>query len=420
MHKLISIGLSPNVQYRDVKLALQTIIQPWIWYQKIATNKLSEKLSDLLEIPKQNIFLTISGRSAIFQALKVIGIKEGDEVIIQAFTCVAVVNPILWLNAKPVYVDIIKETLNMDICDLNNKITPKTKAIILQHTFGLPFTEIEQVKAMIKSRDISIIEDCAHSLGAKIENQNVGTICDFGILSFGRDKMVSSVFGGALIVNNPKYQNLIQTNLVELPKASRKWIIKQLLHPVLTYLIIKSYHLGIGKILQKLLSKSGVLSKATSRQEKGCGVIPNWIEWQYPDALARLALLQLKTFNEDLNRRNMIAEKYSSNKIISSQSDNSSRVWLRYPILVDDPNRFFDEFKKLNIYLGDWYNQVVAPKEVNLIKACYELGMTPNAKKITMQIINLPVYPKLTNLEIDVIIQVWNSLMLKNPINYGS
>jgi len=116
----------------------------------------------------------------------------------------------------------------------------------------------------------------------------------------------------------------------------------------------------------------------------------------------------------------MIAEKYPSNKIISSQSDNSSRVWLRYPILVDDPNRFFDEFKKLNIYLGDWYNQVVAPKEVNLIKACYELGMTPNAKKITMQIINLPVYPKLTNLEIDVIIQVWNSLMLKNPINYGS
>ncbi len=414
MHKLISIGLSPNVRYLDVRLAVFTLLQPWIWFKNDSIMNLRKKLANILDTSVQNIFLTISGRSAIYQTLKVIGVRNEDEVIVQAFTCVAVVNPILWLNAKPVYVDIKSETLNIDVNDLQNKITKKTKAIIIQHTFGLPFSEIGKVKLMIGERDISIIEDCAHSLGAQINNHYVGTLGDFGVLSFGRDKMISSVFGGALIVNNQKYLKSLESSLSELPKASKRWIIKQLFHPVLTSLITAIYHLGVGKIVQKLLSNFGILSKATSPQEKRCGLKPDWICSQYPNALARLALQQLNTFKEDCERRNIIAKHYESKGIMSTQSKFSSRVWLRYPVLVNDPDQYFMEFKKLNIYLGDWYNQVVAPKEVSLLKTGYQMGMTPNAEKIAMHIINLPVHPKLTDFEVDLITSSWHKIQTNN------
>ena len=120
-------------------------------------------------------------------------IGEGDEVLVQAFTCVAVPNSVLWAQATPVYAD-IDATLNIDPIDVEKKITNRTKAIIVQHTFGIP-ADMDALVALAKKHNILLIEDCAHSLGATYKGKKVGTFGDAAFFSFGRDKVVSSVFG---------------------------------------------------------------------------------------------------------------------------------------------------------------------------------------------------------------------------------
>ncbi len=85
----------------------------------------------------------------------------------QAFTCNAVSNPIFWAGAKPIYVD-IDETYNMDPADLKNKISSKTKAVIVQHTFGVP-AQIEKIQEICKKNKLILIEDMAHALGSKYQ-----------------------------------------------------------------------------------------------------------------------------------------------------------------------------------------------------------------------------------------------------------
>src|SRR5581483_4013141 len=112
----------------------------------------------------------------------------------QAFTCVAVPNSVLWTGAKAIYAD-IDETGNLDPKDLEKKITKKTKAVIIQHTFGIA-ANMDAIQKVLKGKKIILIEDCAHALGASYKGKKLGTFGEFAFFSFGRDKVISSVFGG--------------------------------------------------------------------------------------------------------------------------------------------------------------------------------------------------------------------------------
>jgi dTDP-4-amino-4,6-dideoxygalactose transaminase len=98
---------------------------------------MKKEISKYLEINSSNITFFWKGRVALYAILKSIGIKPGDEIILPAFTCVVVANPIIYLGAKPIYVDIDPRTYNIDIALIESKITSHTKAILAQNTFGL-------------------------------------------------------------------------------------------------------------------------------------------------------------------------------------------------------------------------------------------------------------------------------------------
>ena len=147
LRRPIAISLSPNTEYDDVWLALKTLLQPWKW--------LDQKQVSLLEGEFESKFpsgyraiATNSGRGAEQLILKALDIKKGDEVIVQAFTCIAVPNSIISVGAKPVYVD-IDETYNIDPEDLIKKISPKTKVVIVQHTFGIP-AQMDKIRKITK------------------------------------------------------------------------------------------------------------------------------------------------------------------------------------------------------------------------------------------------------------------------------
>jgi len=172
-------------------------------------DKYKKAIASILKCNPDNIFLYWRGRVALYAILKAMGVKEKDEAIIPAFTCVVVPNAILYLGAKPVYVDISSENYNTDISKLEGAITSKTKAIICQNTFGLS-SNIDEIIELAKQHNLFTIEDCTHGFGGFYNGKPNGSHCDAAFYSTQWNKPYSTGIGGFLVVNNDKFINDIK------------------------------------------------------------------------------------------------------------------------------------------------------------------------------------------------------------------
>ena len=142
-----------------------------------------------------------SGTSALHAALLAHGIKHGDEVIVPSFTFIATANAPLFVGAKPVFADIEEETYGLDPEDVKEKITGKTKAIIPIH-YGGCACRIRELKEIAKEYNLILIEDAAESLGARIGNEKVGSFGDSAMFSFCAPKVITTGEGGVMVTNS--------------------------------------------------------------------------------------------------------------------------------------------------------------------------------------------------------------------------
>ena len=155
---------------------------------------------------KKSVLAVNSGTSAIHLALILSGVAKGDEVLCQSLTYVATINPIIYQNATPIFIDSEQDTWNMCPIQLERAIKDrilkgkKPKAIIFVHLYGMP-AKIDEIIAISRKYNIILIEDAAEALGAEYKGKKCGTFGDFGILSFNNNKIVSTLGGGALICN---------------------------------------------------------------------------------------------------------------------------------------------------------------------------------------------------------------------------
>ncbi|QQS38563.1 aminotransferase class I/II-fold pyridoxal phosphate-dependent enzyme [Candidatus Woesebacteria bacterium] len=407
--KPIFISLSPNTQKDDLAIALKTLFNPFNWLEKNIKNLESQFEKRFGK--DYRAYAVNSGRSAEYVILKSLGIKKGDEVLVQAFTCIAVPNSIKWLKAKPVFVD-IDDTFNLDPVDLDKKITKKTKAIIVQHTFGIP-ARIDIIKNIAQKHNIFLIEDCAHSLGAKFKHQPLGTYSDAAFFSFGRDKIVSSVFGGMILTKNVKLGSAISHNIDTLKKSTIFFAVQQLLHPILFNLVILPlYHFGVGKvsvgkILLFVFQKAKILSKPVYRQELHTQQI-DLFPRKMSTPLATLASRQFAKLDNFNAHRMTIANMYFDNlkmKKVTLPPKNTEAIWLRFPILVDDPKRILEIAKEKKILLGNWYTNIIDPK-CDLENVGYRLGDCPHAEYLSKRVVNLPTYPNLDEKQVHQVISL--------------
>jgi dTDP-4-amino-4,6-dideoxygalactose transaminase len=151
-----------------------------------------------------------SGTSAIHLALKLAGVGPGDFVIVPTFTYVATVNPILYENAIPVFIDSEPKTWNMDPNLLETAIQELTvknktpKAIVVVHVYGIP-AAINDILKIAAQYNIAVIEDAAEAIGSKVNNQQVGTLASLGILSFNTNKIATTYGGGALLTRDKEF-----------------------------------------------------------------------------------------------------------------------------------------------------------------------------------------------------------------------
>src|SRR3989344_1775809 len=311
MIKPISISLSPNTEPDDVWLAFKLSFQPWRWK---ASEKGKEQSDKILErefaklLGAKYALAFNSGRSSLMAILQDLGLQKGDEVLLQAFTCNAVPNPVMWTGLKPVYVDCREDDFNIDVDDLERKITPKSKVVIVQHTFGLP-ADLDRVSEVCKKYNLMLIEDCAHALGAIYKGQLVGTFGKAAFFSFSRDKVISSVYGGMAVTNDEKLAEKMREFQERIGYPSGFWIKQQLLHPVaMNWKILPTYRV-FGKYVLVFSQWLHILSKAVHWKEKR-GMKPGYFPKRMPNALAILALRQLGKLDRFNTHRKGIAKKY--------------------------------------------------------------------------------------------------------------
>lgn len=400
MKRPIAISLSPNAQKDDVFLALKQLVKPVGWYDFTKTEKLEKELAAYFGKGYRALAVN-SGRSALYLILKSLGISYGDEVVIQALTCVAVPNAVKWVGAENVFVDVGND-FNIDPIDLADKIGKKTRAIIIQNSFGIPakYDTIKKI-AHRKYKDILIIEDCALSLGAKYNGRKVGTLGDISFFSFGRDKVISSVFGGMILCKNDKIYKKIKAERDMLEYPGPLWLVQQLLHSIIFSFAVPLYNFGFGRLsLGKAIiftaQKIKLINRAVYKEEE-FSLRPRVFPSKMPGALSEMALNQLKKLDNFNNHRRKIAGFYFKNiknDGIKLPPKNKGSIWVRFPLISQKASNTLEELKRKGILLGDWYKDVVVPVKTPEIVG-YKYGSCPRAESLKGKILNLPTYQKI-------------------------
>jgi dTDP-4-amino-4,6-dideoxygalactose transaminase len=199
-----------------------------------------------------------TGTVAIQAALKAVGIRPGDEVIVPAYTWEGTVGPVLLINAVPVFVDIDPDTYCLDAKLIEKAITPKTKAILPVH-LGMRFADMDEILRIAQKHNLKVIEDCAHAHGGMWKGKGAGSMGDLGAFSFQSSKLITSGEGGAVITNNLEYMELVQSYI----NAGRASLTDQYHHRIIGF----NYRLGefqaavLGPQLDRLPQQAAIREK---------------------------------------------------------------------------------------------------------------------------------------------------------------
>lgn len=390
--KPIFIAASPNTQKDDLFVAAKQLLTPWNWYNKKSVEKFESQIEEYLGNGSNAIAID-SARSAFYTLLKTYGIGEGDEVLLPSFSCLVIANPVIWTGAKPIYVDVNEKDFNIDLNDLKKKISNRTKAVLIQHTFGFPI-EVDKVRSIVGDK-IKIIEDVAHALGGEYQGKKLGTLGDASVLTFGIEKVISTVRGGMIITKDKDHAIKIKKQVEATMKFPMKRLIISLKNPIIWTFIVPVYYVGIGKFTigrvftwfaHKLNLLGIMIEKCEYKTEK-----PDWLPARMPGALAELGINQLKKIDKYNNHRIRIAQIYSDKlNIHYSTPATSKHIYLRFPLLVDEVNNIQTELKKDRVVVGDWYKSILYAPQTSHELLNYNQGDTSKAEDIAKRIINLP------------------------------
>lgn len=192
----------PYMTGKELQYIADSIASGHISGDGIYTKKCSSLLEDELGI--QKVLLTTSCTHSLEMTAFLLDIQPGDEVIVPSFTFISTVNAFVIRGARPVFIDIREDTLNMDEMLLERLITPKTKAIVPVHYAGIG-CEMDQIMDCAQCYGISIVEDNAHGLFGRYKGRHLGTFGCMATQSFHETKNFTCGEGGALLLNDPRF-----------------------------------------------------------------------------------------------------------------------------------------------------------------------------------------------------------------------
>ena len=362
------------------------------------------ELSKWLDCKEDEIFFYWKGRVALYALLKSMGVTNGDEVIVQGYTCVVVANAILYLGATPVYADIDVATFNMNMDSLKSRITDRTKVIICQNTYGLSsnLETIQQIAydtATKYGHPVYTLEDCTHGFGGRYHGKPNGTSCDASFFSTQWSKPYTTGVGGFCVVHNDTVKIAMQKQETENIQPSFKEVLQlKLMYFVRAYIINDFTYWPMIRLYRWLSRHNLVVGSSSGEEVSGIemphGFFKAQSTVQFRKGLKSLA--KLPAVNA-LRKKNATAytEYLSSigkNHVKKSLFDD--HIFIRYPLLVNNREKFREEAEKEQIILGEWFEGPIYPAFNSLETWKVKTEELPNAMFVCEHVVNLPTEEK--------------------------
>jgi dTDP-4-amino-4,6-dideoxygalactose transaminase len=305
-----------------------------------------------------------SGTDALHLAIDALGIGEGDEVITTPFTFFATAEAIIYTGARPVFVDIEYETMNMDPDKIESKVTERTKAILPVHLFGHP-ADMEKIMAVAQKHSLKVIEDCAQSFGAECNGKKAGSFGSAGCFSFYPSKNLGAFGDGGMIAVNDQY---------------------------------------IAAEIRKLRNHGS----RGSYSHESVGFNSRLDEIQ-----AGVLLIKLKRIDEYNGKRRQKAVIYNellSESIVGPiEKPGMKHVYHQFTIRSSKRDKIKQRLQEQGISSVVYYPSPLHLQEaISFLK--YEEGDFPVAEKVAAQVLSLPIYPELEESSIKHIADIINNV----------
>ncbi len=354
------------------------------------------------------ITLFWKGRIGLYALLKAFGVQPGDEVIVPAFTCVVVPNAILYCGAVPVYVDINRHDYNMNPSLVEQLITPKTKCIIAQNTFGYS-SDIDQLKALADRHQLLLLEDCTHGYGGFYKGKENGTLCDAAFFSTQWNKPFSTGIGGFAWVREKDVADRMQAFEAKLLEPGFiEVVVLRISLLVRRYLSNSSAYWTILK-LYRLLSKIPGFPGSSSAGEIASTVEPQGYLKGLSQLQAKAGIPALQSVKSAVSHQCAVAAQYDAffqqhGKPRQTYPELAGHTFLKYPILVKERARFLQEAEQHNIELGEWFLSPLHPVMDHLESWNYTVGSCPVAEDVSSKMINLPTHASMNEAQIQKVL----------------
>lgn len=366
---------SPLIEEVEIQEVVDTLRSGWLGTGP-KTHRFEEQFREYIGC-KHALALN-SCTAGLYLALDVIGIKPGDEVITTPITFAATANVIVHHGARPVFVDVERETMNIDPHKIEEAITPRTKAIIPVHTAGRP-CKMDEIMDIARRHGLVVIEDAAHAVEAWYKAQKVGNIGDITAFSFYVTKNVTTGEGGMVTTNNDLWVEEMR---------------------------IRSLH-GISKDAWKRYSAEGFQPYET--------IYPGY-KFNMMDIQASLGIHQLARVEENLKIREKCWRMYNEAfaelpEIITPLEEEGIRharhlytILIRPEMLTINRNQFIEALKAENLGTGIHYTALHLHRHYRETLG-YKRGDFPNAEFVGERTISLPLSPKLTEQDVEDVIE---------------
>ena len=330
----------------------------------------------------------VSGRVALAAAVEALGLGPGDEVVVPGYTCVVVANALRLAGVEPVFADIELDTYGLDAAALRAAITPRTKAVVLHHHYGLVSRDLVETIKIARTYGLSIIEDCAQAAGAAFAERRVGNFGDVGIFSADPSKPFNCVQGGIAVTNDERLFERLAAIQGAMGVHDEATIANRLRNMSLNY--------ALNKDPQRWWK--GDIAWARHGGEYFFGIPAPEVEGGAPaDAgrrmsapLAQLALNQLRKLDYYNERRRANAVRWTDWCRTNGFEPplvlaGSTPIFLRYPVLVrpDMKQHLRWAYRSLGVVPGIWFTSHLHPAPVRL-------DHLPHATTAVERCINFP------------------------------
>lgn len=370
----------PSIGHQEEQEVLDTLRSGWLTTGP-KTKRLEEMFCDYLGC--RHAVCVNSCTAALHLSLVALGIKEGDSVITSPITWPATANVIVHTGATPVFVDVEPETLNINVDKLEEKITKKTKAIIPVHIAGQP-CQMDKILHLAKKYKLYVIEDAAHAIGAKFKEKNIGTLSDCTCFSFYPIKNMTTIEGGLVTTSNSEWAEKIK---------------------------IYSLH-GVSKDAWRRYT----------RDFKGhAEVIYPGFKYNMSDVQASLGLHQLPKLEEFIRQRQHIVRQYEEafkdmEEISTLKYADNIRhshhlyiIMLKLERLKTSRDEFMQALKAENIGTGVHFRSLHLQP---YYKKCFNFKRKdfPVAADVSERIVSLPLYPAMSQYDVDTVIKAVKKL----------